>query len=91
MDAQHDLSSQQPLNSATLCSNGKSMTNWHFEEHLLNSDYCAAIAFRNCQPEVGEFQQLSLDDVIVEQEDNLANQELIEYCKNALKKQRKLT
>ena len=91
VDQQKDLSENAdfPLTNTTLCCNGNKMAKWHFEEHLLNGDYCAAIAFRNCLPEPAKFQFLTLQDIIMENEANLGNFELIEYCKQVLRKQRK--
>uniref|UniRef100_A0A1I8PEE2 L-aminoadipate-semialdehyde dehydrogenase-phosphopantetheinyl transferase n=1 Tax=Stomoxys calcitrans TaxID=35570 RepID=A0A1I8PEE2_STOCA len=78
-----------PLQGTTLKCNDVSMNNWYFEEHMLHPKYCAAIAFRNYKPEIAEkFVFLKVEDIL-EPSELADNSEIIEYCREVLRKQRK--
>ncbi|XP_075164294.1 L-aminoadipate-semialdehyde dehydrogenase-phosphopantetheinyl transferase [Haematobia irritans] len=88
VDDTRELGIETPtLGGATLKCNDIPMHNWNFEEHMLHPKYCAAIAFRNYQPEFEEkFKFLDIDDLLRPSE--LADSsEIIEYCRTALRKQ----
>lgn len=75
-----------PLIGTSLRCHDQPMDNWHFEEHLLQEDYCAAIAFRNCLPqERGKFKFLQVEELLVKSEDSEL-EEVISYCQKALLK-----
>lgn len=87
VDRNKDLTMEsQPLCSTTLNCNGIPMNEWLFEEHMLNPKYCAAIAFRNFQPNaVEKFQVLQIDELL--QASPLQDDpEIIDYCRQALNK-----
>ncbi|ALC43466.1 eap [Drosophila busckii] len=87
VDTTHALEEAvSPLCASSLRYNGTPMTQWHFEEHLLTPTYCAAIAFRNCQPEQhAKFEFLRLEQLL-EHSSNEKQPELMDYCKQALLK-----
>ncbi|XP_017071292.1 L-aminoadipate-semialdehyde dehydrogenase-phosphopantetheinyl transferase [Drosophila eugracilis] len=87
VDTSHPLESNvSPLIGTSLRCHDKPMDNWHFEEHLLQEDYCAAIAFRNCLPqENGRFKFLQIDELLVKSEESEL-EEVISYCQKALLK-----
>lgn len=76
----------QPLCGTTLKCNDKPMTEWYFEEYMLESKYCAAIAFRNFKPNtIEKFKLLTINDLLktsAMQEEK----EIIDYCREVLKK-----
>ncbi|XP_030385285.1 L-aminoadipate-semialdehyde dehydrogenase-phosphopantetheinyl transferase [Scaptodrosophila lebanonensis] len=91
VDTTHPLEeAASPLCGTTLRFNDTPMTNWHFEEHLLSQKYCAAIAFRNCQPhEKAKFKILQFEDLIVRCEEAAEQPDVVAYCKEALQKPQK--
>lgn len=78
-----------PLTGTTLKLDGVPMHNWYFEEHMLSADYCAAIAFRNCRPEAGKFELLETSQLLKSFLVVSVDDEIMEYCRNVLKKPRK--
>ncbi|KRF99043.1 uncharacterized protein Dwil_GK27688 [Drosophila willistoni] len=92
VDASHTLEeSSSPLQGTILHCDDTLMTNWRFEEHLLDEDYCAAIAFRNCLPvDQEKFTWLHFNDLIPPDGRGDAigsvNGDILEYCKQALLK-----
>lgn len=90
VDTTHPLEEAvSPLCATTLRCNGTPMTQWHFEEHLISHNYCAAIAFRNCLPhENAKFEFMRFDDLI-EQSKAAEQPDVVAYCKQALLKPQK--
>ncbi|XP_036670392.3 L-aminoadipate-semialdehyde dehydrogenase-phosphopantetheinyl transferase [Drosophila suzukii] len=88
VDTTHPLNSEvSPLTGTSLRCHDQPMENWHFEEHLLlEEDYCAAIAFRNCLPQVhGRFQFLGVEELLVKSLESELD-DVISYCQRALLK-----
>jgi len=88
VDTTHPLNSEvSPLTGTSLRCHDQPMENWHFEEHLLlEEDYCAAIAFRNCLPQVhGRFQFLEVGELLVKSLES-EREDVISYCQKALLK-----
>lgn len=90
VDTTHSLAEEvSPLTGTTLRCQDQPMDNWHFEEHLLKEDYCAAIAFRNCLPqEQARFQLLPIEQLLVES-DQSGSEDVVAYCQKALLKPHK--
>ncbi|XP_004525575.1 L-aminoadipate-semialdehyde dehydrogenase-phosphopantetheinyl transferase [Ceratitis capitata] len=89
VDRTHELEmSTTPLTGTTLCCNDKPMPEWYFEEHLLHPKYCAAIAFKNFKPELGKFENLEIEELLMATE-AAKSAEVIEYCRTVLGKERK--
>lgn len=88
VNAKEDLTlDTQPLSGTTLKCNDLPMHQWYFEEHLLHPKYCAAIAFRNFKPEtIEKFEFLNINDLLNESSLLEENLEILEYCRNVLKK-----
>nr|XP_014094327.1 L-aminoadipate-semialdehyde dehydrogenase-phosphopantetheinyl transferase [Bactrocera oleae] len=77
-----------PLTGTTLRCNDLPENDFHFEEHLLQPKYCAAIAFKNYKPEFGKFEFLKIEQLLVATE-KASDVEIVEYCRKALNKRRK--
>lgn len=90
VDTTHNLGEEvSPLVGTTLRCDDKPMDNWHFEEHLLQEEYCAAIAFRNCVPqEHGRFKILGIEELLVKSQESEL-EEVVTYCQKALVKPHK--
>lgn len=90
VDTSNDLTAEtSPLRGTRLQCNGVPMHNWHFEEHMLHPKYCAAIACRNYKPEkVEKFTFLKIDELL-KPSSQAENAEIMEYCRNAMRKQSK--
>lgn len=88
VDTSRELTSETPpLTGTTLQCNDEPMYNWHFEEHMLHPKYCAAIAFRNYKPETVEnFTILKIEELL-RPCDEAEHVEIIDYCRDVLKKQ----
>lgn len=91
VDTTHPLEvAASPLCGTTLRCNGTPMTQWHFEEHLISQKYCAAIAFRNCLPEVNaKFEFVRFEDLIVKSANTEPEPEVVTYCQQVLLKPHK--
>ncbi|XP_053953018.1 L-aminoadipate-semialdehyde dehydrogenase-phosphopantetheinyl transferase [Anastrepha ludens] len=77
-----------PLTGTTLQCNDTPMNEWCFEEHLLHPKYCVAIAFKNCKPDLGNFELLKIEYLLMETE-KATSPEILDYCREAFKKQRR--
>ncbi|XP_065359685.1 L-aminoadipate-semialdehyde dehydrogenase-phosphopantetheinyl transferase [Calliphora vicina] len=90
VDNSKDLSLEsQPLCGTTLRCNDLPMTQWYFEEHLLNPKYCAAIAFRNFKPETSDTFKLLPITQLLQTSAAQDDKEIINYCRSVLSKPRK--
>ncbi|KAM7355671.1 L-aminoadipate-semialdehyde dehydrogenase-phosphopantetheinyl transferase [Cochliomyia hominivorax] len=77
----------QPLTGTTLKCNGLPMTQWYFEEHMLETKYCAAIAFRNFKPtSSNQFHLLNITQILPTSSAFENDKEIIDYCREVLKK-----
>lgn len=87
VDTTKDLNVEtQPLCGTTLRCNDKPMGEWYFEEHMLESKYCAAIAFRNFKPDtIEKFKLLTINDLL-KTSAMQEQKEIIDYCREVLKK-----
>ncbi|XP_017043245.1 L-aminoadipate-semialdehyde dehydrogenase-phosphopantetheinyl transferase [Drosophila ficusphila] len=87
VDTTHPLEEKvTPLVGTSLRCHDKPMDNWHFEEHLLQEEYCAAIAFRNClPPDHGRFKFLRIEELLVTSPESEL-EEVQSYCRKALLK-----
>uniref|UniRef100_A0A6P4FJA2 L-aminoadipate-semialdehyde dehydrogenase-phosphopantetheinyl transferase n=1 Tax=Drosophila rhopaloa TaxID=1041015 RepID=A0A6P4FJA2_DRORH len=92
VDTTHSLEAEvSPLVGTSLRCHDKPMDNWRFEEHLLQEEYCAAIAFRNCLPqEHGRFKVLQVEELLVKSPESEL-EEVLSYCQKALLKPYKRT
>ncbi|XP_018804150.1 PREDICTED: L-aminoadipate-semialdehyde dehydrogenase-phosphopantetheinyl transferase [Bactrocera latifrons] len=77
-----------PLTGTTLHLNDLPENDFHFEEHLLEPKYCAAIAFKNYKPVLGKFEFVKIEDLLVATE-KATDAEIVEYCRGVLKKELK--
>ncbi|XP_039963507.1 L-aminoadipate-semialdehyde dehydrogenase-phosphopantetheinyl transferase [Bactrocera neohumeralis] len=77
-----------PLTGTKLRRNDLPENDFHFEEHLLEPKYCAAIAFKNCKPVLGKFELVKIEDLLVATE-KASDAEIVEYCREVLKKRLK--
>lgn len=86
VDKSEELTENKILTGTTLTHNDLPLRQFNFEEHMLHPKYCAAVAFRNFKPEkVDKFAVLQITDLLkpsLLQDD----EEVIEYCRIALKK-----
>lgn len=78
-----------PITSTTLRVNENPMKNWSFEEHILEKEYCAAIAFKNCKPQVGCFKIMKFEDILYRMPTEPYPPDIYEYCKKVLEKPKK--
>ncbi|KAI8041200.1 hypothetical protein M5D96_005454 [Drosophila gunungcola] len=87
VDTTHSLEvANSPLIGTSLRCHDRPMDNWHFEEHLLQEEYCAAIAFRNCLPhEQGRFKILGIEELLVKSPESEL-EDVLGYCQRALHK-----
>uniref|UniRef100_A0A034WL26 L-aminoadipate-semialdehyde dehydrogenase-phosphopantetheinyl transferase n=1 Tax=Bactrocera dorsalis TaxID=27457 RepID=A0A034WL26_BACDO len=89
VDTTHELDvAASPLIGTTLRRNDLPENDFHFEEHLLNPKYCAAIAFKNYKPVLGKFELVKIEDLLVATE-KATDAEIVEYCREVLKKELK--
>lgn len=88
VDTTRDLDVASPLTGTTLRCSDMPENDWHFEEHLLQPKYCAAIAFKNYKPEPGKFELLQIKHILLVTE-KVTDADILDYCREALKKRRK--
>ncbi|XP_011196174.1 L-aminoadipate-semialdehyde dehydrogenase-phosphopantetheinyl transferase [Zeugodacus cucurbitae] len=89
VDTTHELDvAASPLTGTTLRVNDLPQNDWHFEEHLLQPKYCAAIAFKNFKPELEKFELLKIEQLLVVTE-KATDAGIVDYCREALRKRRK--